>query len=232
MVGKLHARALVTPRPRSPSASSLLVRAVGGAHNDVAQCAANDEFDSPVVPVSAGPAVGELLSLVAAVPMRKFFFALTIVVIGVLAWIAVSPSGDARARAEREHGIALPISATNIQHRGDASRGFLDRGAATLFEMSTNDLASFVSLLRINSRSGPSIASGDPTANGYNVWPQGSATFVPGNNQYGGFRRSWRGEAVPVEMLSCSSPKGDWLHVELWRLEGSSMLLKMYTDWN
>ena len=165
--------------------------------------------------------------------MRKFFLtALAIVVVGVLAWIVVSPGGDARARAEREHGIALPISATNIQCRGDASRGFLDRGAATLFEMSTNDLARFISQLRINSRSAPAQASGDPTVNGYNVWPSGSPTFVPGNSQYGGFHRTWQAQPVPIEMLSCSSPKGDWLHVELWRLEESRVLVKMYTDWN
>lgn len=140
--------------------------------------------------------------------------------------------GNSRLRAERQHGITLPPSANHIQCRGDAWRCFLDRGAATMFEMSTDDLPTFVGQLRIRSRSAPVRAAGDPTINGYNVWPNGAATFVPGNLQYGGFRRTWLGDAAPVEMLSCWSPKGDWLHVELWRLERGMMLIKMYTDWN
>ena len=144
----------------------------------------------------------------------------------------VSFGDDSRARSELEHGIILPFSARNIQCRGDAWRGFLDRGAATMFEMRTNDLPGFLSQLRVRSRAAPVQSTGDPAVNGYNVWPRGSATFVPGDAQYGGFRRTWRGEPVPVEMLSCSSPKGDWLHVELWRLDTGATLVKMYTDWN
>jgi hypothetical protein len=161
--------------------------------------------------------------------MRTIVITLTTVTIGFVAWVALSPRSDARARAESKHGIELPISATNVQCR--ASRGFLDQGVATLFEMTATDLASFVSRLRINSRSTPAKSSGDPTVNGYNVWPSGSSTFVPSNERYGGWRRTWHGEAVPIEMLSCSSPKGDWLHVELWRLQDGRMLVKMYTDW-
>jgi hypothetical protein len=101
-----------------------------------------------------------------------------------------------------------------------------------MFEMSTNDLTAFIAQLRIKSRTTPVKAAGDPKVNGYNVWPTGAQTFVPGNCKYGGFRCTWQGEATPVEMLSCSSPTGDWLHVELWRLEGEAMLVKMYTDWN
>ena len=90
----------------------------------------------------------------------------------------------------------------------------------------------FIAQLRIKSRTAPVQALGDPTVNGYNVWPKGVATFVPGDPLYCGFQRTWSGEAAPMEMLSCSSPTGDWLHVELWRLEGEAMLVKMYTDWN
>ncbi len=165
--------------------------------------------------------------------MRKVVLtAVAVLVVAVLAWWITSGGGDPRTRAEREHGITLPASAHSIQCRGDASRGFLDRGAATLFEMSTNDLTAFVGQLRVKSRAAPVRASGDPTENGYNVWPTTSPTFVPGNDKYGGFQRTWHGEAIPVEMLSCSSPTGDWLHVELWRLEDSTLLIKMYTDWN
>lgn len=101
-----------------------------------------------------------------------------------------------------------------------------------MFEMSADELTTFIAQLRVRSRRTPARAGGDPRVNGYNVWPTGVQTFVPGNTQYGGFRRTWQGEAAPVEMLSCASPTGDWLHVELWRLEGGSMLVKMYTDWN
>jgi hypothetical protein len=96
----------------------------------------------------------------------------------------------------------------------------------------TNDLTTFVAQLRIRSRTKPVKAAGDPKVNGYNVWPTGAQTFVPGNSKYGGFRCTWQGEATPVEMLSCSSSTGDWLHVELWRLEGGALLVKMFTDWN
>jgi hypothetical protein len=157
--------------------------------------------------------------------------AVSVILLGIVG-CGVQSSGDPRKRAEREQGIALPLSARSIQCRGDASRGFLDRGAAVMFEMSTNDFPSFVARLSVRSRAAPAIGAGDPTVNGYNVWPPGSPTFVPGNAQYAGFRRTWQGSATPVEMLTCSSSTGDWLHVEFWRLEGDGLLVKMYTDWN
>src|SRR2546422_3284921 len=147
--------------------------------------------------------------------MRKVsLIAVGMCVLAFTAWRIMSPIGDPRTRAEHEHRIRLPASAHNIQCTGDASRGFLDRGAATMFEMSTNDLTSFVAQLRIKSRATPVQTAGDPTVNGYNVWPRGAQTFVPGNACYGGFRRTWQGDAAAVEMLSCASPTGDWLHVE------------------
>ena len=138
-----------------------------------------------------------------------------------------------RDRAEREHGIALPASASNIQCRGDASRGFLDRGASSLFEMKPENLDRFLSQLSINSRNGPAkTGPGNPCQNGYNVWPQGSPTAVPTNEQYGGFNVTWQGAAVPSEMLSCQSPVGDYLHVEIWNVGTNCIVVKMYTDWN
>lgn len=165
--------------------------------------------------------------------MRKIILiAVTVLVVAGLGQWITSGGGDPRTRAEREHGITMPVSAHSIQCRGDASRGFLDRGAATLFEMSANDLIMFVGQLRVKSRAAPVRTSGDPTENGYNVWPTSSPTFVPGNDKYGGFQRTWQGEVTPVEMLSCSSRAGDWLHVELWRLESGTLLVKMFTDLN
>lgn len=36
----------------------------------------------------------------------------------------------------------------------------------------------------------------------------------------------------PRKTLSCSSPTGDWLHVEYWDFDESRMLVKMPTDWH
>ena len=163
---------------------------------------------------------------------KKSIIAIGVSLVVLFTWMFDFPGGNSRARAEREHGISIPSSANHIQCRGDAWLPFLDRGATTMFEMSAKDLSAFVAQLPVDSRSAPSLRTGDPAVNGWNVWPIGSATFVPANRPYGGFRHTWRGNAVPIEMLSCSSPKGDWLHVELWNVQDGSVLVKMHTDWN
>lgn len=151
--------------------------------------------------------------------------------VGLILWKMVPPS-DLRTRFLAEHGIHLPPSAERIQCRGDYWKGFLDRGASAMFEMDSKDLATFLASLRVNSQTGPvSKVPGDPLINGYNVWPQGTPG-IPSNPQYGGFTRTFAGEAVPVESLSCVSPTGDWLNVEYWNLAGSKLLVKVYTDWN
>lgn len=101
-----------------------------------------------------------------------------------------------------------------------------------MFEMNAVDLPAILSRLTIRSRGGPVRATGDPLLNGWNVWPESAPTFIPGNRQYGGFKRTWERIATPIEMLSCSSPRGDWLHVEFWTLGRDKLLVKMYTDWN
>ena len=151
----------------------------------------------------------------------------------LVAWLITAPPDDLSARLERIHGIHLPATATSIQSRGDAWHGFLDRGEATVFEMQSADLAAFVGQLKVNFRNPPARKGpADPTLNGWNVWPIGAKSFVPGNPQYGGFHRTWSGDAIPVEMLSCSSPTGDSLHVKYWKLEGDTMVVKMFTNWN
>jgi hypothetical protein len=152
--------------------------------------------------------------------------------LGIFLWKFMVPISDPRERAEHEHGLILPRSAHAIQCKGDAWHGFLDRGAATLFEMDQADLNAFVSQLRVQARTAPTSTKGDPTINGWNIWPQSARTFVPGNQIYAGFQTTWTGTATPVEMLSCSSLTGDWLHVELWKLHDDAMIVKMFTDWN
>lgn len=152
----------------------------------------------------------------------------------ILLGLALQWALQPRHRAEREHGLRLPGTARQIQCRGDAWKGFLDRGAVALFQLPSGELPGFLGQLSIRSESAPAHATGDPLVNGWNVWPTGSATFVPGNSKFGNLQKTWAGSAKPVRMLSCDSPKGDWLHVELWELDStdSEALVKLYTDWN
>jgi hypothetical protein len=161
------------------------------------------------------------------------FMALIAAAMAVGVWFMRPPPSDPRVRSEQIHGIHLPLSASKIQCRGGAWYWAPDRGEATLFEMKAAELANFVAGLSIKSRNSPErIGPADPTVNGWNVWPDTAKSFVPGNRQYGGFSQTWSGDAIPVEMLSCESPRGDWLHVEYWKLPGDLLLVKMFTDWN
>ena len=110
--------------------------------------------------------------------------------IGIVSYIAKS-TGDSRERAEYEHRVVLPPSASKIQCRGDGwlrvtpiSGGCV----TTMFEMDPSEVSAFLAPLHIRSRNGPATATGDPLVNGWNVWPNGSATFIPGNEEYGGWR--------------------------------------------
>jgi hypothetical protein len=132
---------------------------------------------------------------------------------------------------ESDHKIAFPASAKNIQNRGNSGSSLLDRGLATMLEIDRKDLEAFVAQLTITERRKPAQATGDPTINGWNVWPQGAKTFVPGNEVYGGFNKTWDTAPVPEEMLSCQSPTGMFLHVEVWGMQDEKVLLKLYSWW-
>jgi hypothetical protein len=135
-----------------------------------------------------------------------------------------------RAAVEEAHGLKLPSSARKFQQR--RAGGFLDHGILSLFELDKSEVQQFVAQLKIKSRASPTTAGpGNPCVNGWNVWPKYSPTFVPGNEELAGMKTTWSGQATPTEMLSCHSPKGDWLHVEIWSVEDHS-LIKVYTDWN
>jgi hypothetical protein len=131
---------------------------------------------------------------------------------------------------ESAHGLKLPASSRNFQHK--RSGGMLDHGVLSLFEIDQGDVKGFESQLNVRSRDKPTLAGpGNPCINGWNVWPQTASTFVPGNREFDVLKPTWVGPAKPVEMLSCSSTKGDWLHVEIWSAD-RSVIVKLYTDSN
>jgi hypothetical protein len=123
--------------------------------------------------------------------------------------ITRSSIGDLHGRIEHEHGLSLPVSAASFECRGDAALGFLDRGVSSAFIMASNDLAGFVSQLRVQ---------------------PGLTTFIPGNSKYR-LRAVWR-IGKPAATYSCSSPAGDWLHVEVWPIDDARVGICLYTDWN
>lgn len=152
-----------------------------------------------------------------------------------LAALAISACGKSktfvdRSNVEQAHGLKLPGSARNLQQK--RSGGFMDRAILSMFEIDQTDVQKVIDQLKITSRGPPAtVSKGDPCINGWNVWPKTARTFVPGNAEFEGLTRTWRGEAKPVEMLSCKPSKGDWLHVEIWSVNNHA-LIKLYTDWN
>jgi hypothetical protein len=132
---------------------------------------------------------------------------------------------------ETDHRIVIPASAKNIQNRGNSKVNLLDRGFATMLEIDRKDLDGFVAQLKVTERRKPALDTGDPTVNGWNVWPKGAMTFVPGNEVFGGFKKTWDAVPKPEEMLSCQSPTGQSLHVEVWGLQEGRVLLKLFTWW-
>ena len=148
---------------------------------------------------------------------------------GALLMSCGRPSIDSQG-IENAHGLKLVPSARSFQQLSKGS--FIDDGVLSMFEIDSQELDEFIAQLEIQSRHVPTITGpGNPCVNGWNVWPTNAETFTPGNRELSKLRRTWVGDAVPIEMLSCGSPLGDWLHVEIWSVEGSA-LIKMYTDWN
>ena len=123
----------------------------------------------------------------------------------------VHATAQSRSRIEREHGVKLPASARHFQCRGDAWVGFLDRGASSVFEMDLADQGAFVAQLRI---------------------APGVFTFIPGNDRYRQFKLPWRKEVNPLGEYSCRSRTGDWLHVQVYPIDGQRVDVWLYTDWN
>lgn len=150
----------------------------------------------------------------------------------LMALLSVAITACDQIGDESDHKIVFPASATNFQNRGNSNKVLPDRGIATLVEIDRKDLDAFLAQLKINERRKPAKEQGDPTVNGWNVWPHDARTFVPGNEVFSGFKKTWDVDPVPIEMLSCQSPAGDWLHVEIWNLSETKVLLKLFTQWN
>jgi hypothetical protein len=135
--------------------------------------------------------------------------AVAVIALLAVAFAVTRSARDPRSRIEHEHGLRLPASASAFECRGDAARGFLDRGAASAFTIASNDLAGFLAQLTVRT---------------------GLQTFIPGNSQYQ-LHASWR-RGSPLATYGCASPVGDWLHVEVWPIDSSRVGVSLYTDWN
>ncbi|XAM01652.1 hypothetical protein OT109_09685 [Phycisphaeraceae bacterium D3-23] len=133
---------------------------------------------------------------------------------GVYRWMSFRSMARSQTveRAEWEHGVALPVSANNVECLGEAYVLWApDKGACTAFEMRKSDV---------------------PVLKSHLGAPISYPTFVPGNQQYQRHTFSWLNGHGPSEMLSCSSMTGDWLHVEIWPIDTDRVGVRMYTDWN
>jgi hypothetical protein len=126
--------------------------------------------------------------------------------------------GNSSLRIRREHGLVLPPSASRFVCKGDAWKMVLDRGAASAFEMASNDLSGFLARLTIKESH-----HGD-------YRPQYSNSIFPGNPQYQ-VRTSWM-SGSPLETYRCKSPVGDSLDVQIWPIDATHVGVCLYTDWN
>jgi len=87
--------------------------------------------------------------------------------------------------------------ASSFECRGDAARGILDRGASSAFVMAANELAGFVSQLRVQS---------------------GLTTFIPGNSQLNCQCLTGHAEPAPAGISGGGQPTavpGFWVRLRL-----------------
>jgi hypothetical protein len=155
-------------------------------------------------------------------------------IIGVLAILLIAFFRDttvSRRTAESAHGLVLPASAHNLQQK---RCGFLpDHEILTMFEADRSEIPQFLSQLQIHSRYEPVSGSAcDPRLTPVRaVWPENAAFYVSGKQQLQGFRKTWTGNATPVERVATVKGKGDWTCVEIWNVESHS-LVRIYTKWH
>src|SRR6266566_3056568 len=95
----------------------------------------------------------------------------TILLLAWLLWLLFlfGYIGSSSARIRREHGLRIPPSAHSLVCGGDAwMHWFMDSGAASAFEMASEDISDFISQLTI-----------EKTIEG-----EGDAFIFPSNSQY------------------------------------------------
>src|SRR5256885_14401315 len=86
-------------------------------------------------------------------PQRKLsamlVVSLLVTTVAVFAFLGGCVGSSAR-RISREHGLVLPASSSHFVCKGDAWTMIMDRGAASAFEMASNDVPRFLAQLKIN----------------------------------------------------------------------------------
>ena len=138
-----------------------------------------------------------------------------------------SVSTPSKVQIEELHALTLPRSARSFRTRV-ASR-WPDRIIVSLFAMDRADDAEFLSQLRVLREYAPVKDQGNPYVNGWNVWPTGTLTAVPGDVSIGEAPPEWR-EATPIRMRSCQGASEFLrLHVELWHIGSATSLVKVCT---
>ena len=153
----------------------------------------------------------EIRKLPAIISDVKFIIRLAISLLPLAAAVTVVllPFRCGRSRAEHDHGVRLPESASSVHCYGDAARGFLDRWASTTFLMDPAELDTFVSSLKKETN----LNSYACTIDGHWCPPE-------------------RGTAKLLSRYPCKSPVGDFLVVSVWQLVDSPLGVTLYTDWN
>jgi hypothetical protein len=132
---------------------------------------------------------------------------LAVIIVGLFGSSCSQDPFASKRSVERAHGLKLPASARNLQHRKWGN--FLDKTVFSLFEIDKKDLPAFIGQLKIKARDLPGKqGSADPRDNSWNVWPPGAVKHLRLDLSFAGLSRTWSGEAVPSEILICASPKG------------------------
>ena len=76
-----------------------------------------------------------------------------------------------------------------------------------------------------------STVSSDPNLLGYGVWPHLKGSYVPSGIRGEG-EHFFDGMAIPIEMFSCESQTGDWLHVDVWQTNDGRYFMRLYTSYS
>jgi hypothetical protein len=122
------------------------------------------------------------------------------------------------------HQIKLPdgwISCRNWQELYDFGFSIVITSEESLFK--------FKEQLKIEERKEPvNTAPADPNVLGWGVWPHNSKTYIPGGIKSISVK-FYDGMAIPLEMLSCKSKIGNFLHVDAWKGNDGKILLRIFT---